>query len=141
MGIDPNNHRLGQLPTLPRPIDLNSQTHQHNNIGNISSTVVKSTVDHQLLAKPRRENCTDHEVSDAGSCLEDNEYDSSFAHDQLPDLNLDLTMNIPLSLEPCYNNTDNNGNEEQKYGQDIPNEMRKDSLKVLDSVPTLPLFV
>ena len=77
MGIDPNNHKLSQ--SLPRL----HQNPQHNS-SSATSSGPKTNANPPL--KPRRDN---DQVSDAGSCLEDDEPSG------LPDLNLDLTISIP----------------------------------------------
>ncbi|PON78731.1 MYB transcription factor [Parasponia andersonii] len=144
-GIDPNNHRLRQITSVgPRPMNVNSQTHP-NTIS--SPTVAKSQEkDNQPLAKPRRESCPGHEVSDARSCLEDNEYYySSFAH-QLPDLNLTLGNTIIPLPTPNYNTSNSTivKEEQNKYGQNYLNDqLRKHYMSsevLVDSAPTLSLF-
>ncbi|KAL5553389.1 hypothetical protein UlMin_040790 [Ulmus minor] len=85
MGIDPNNHRLNN--SFPRP-----QISQTVATTNMLPSVEKSPNSGQRLKSPNCDDisCHDDQVSDAGSCLED-ESNSGL----LPDLNLDLTMNIP----------------------------------------------
>ncbi|XP_043703042.1 transcription factor MYB8-like [Telopea speciosissima] len=85
MGIDPNNHRLNQK--LPRTQIL-------------SGTDTSSGLKIQACqpCKPRKSQGDNDQVSDAGSCLEDGTCN-------LPDLNIDLTINnipspsIPVVLE------------------------------------------
>ncbi|XP_030447996.1 MYB-like transcription factor 4 [Syzygium oleosum] len=76
MGIDPNNHRLNQTP--PRLESSN----------NISISATSSGLKTRL--SPQQKYCggDKDQVSDAGSCLEDEP-------SRLPDLNLDLTISIP----------------------------------------------
>lgn len=81
MGIDPNNHRLGQ--NLPRP-----QKDRHVSDGATSSD---SKNEMRQLVNLKGDN--DDHVSEAGSCLEDGPCG-------VPDLNLDLTIttnSCPLS--------------------------------------------
>lgn len=81
MGIDPNNHRLGQ--NLPRP-----QKDRHVSDGATSSD---SKNEMRQLVNLKGDN--DDHVSEAGSCLED-------GPSGVPDLNLDLTITTnsrPLS--------------------------------------------
>lgn len=79
MGIDPNNHRLNQTP--PRLESSN----------NISVSATSSGLKTHL--SPQKKSCggDKDQVSDAGSCLEDEP-------SRLPDLNLDLTISIPSPL-------------------------------------------
>ncbi|XP_042507318.1 MYB-like transcription factor 4 [Macadamia integrifolia] len=75
MGIDPNNHRLNQK--LPRTQNFSG-----------SDTSSGSKTQACQPCKPRKSQGDNDQVSDAGSCLEDGTC-------TLPDLNLDLRMNIP----------------------------------------------
>ncbi|KAA8529071.1 hypothetical protein F0562_033441 [Nyssa sinensis] len=75
MGIDPNNHRLSHNLFRPQNPDAS---------GSATSSASKS---HACEAAKSRGGDND-QVSDAGSCLEDEP-------SGLPDLNLDLTMTIP----------------------------------------------
>lgn len=76
MGIDPNNHRL--CHTLPRP-----QNPQN------SASATSSGLKSQAKQPPEKSDVDNEQVSDAGSCLEDEPCSA------LPDLNLDLTMSVP----------------------------------------------
>uniref|UniRef100_A0A5B7A2R3 Uncharacterized protein n=1 Tax=Davidia involucrata TaxID=16924 RepID=A0A5B7A2R3_DAVIN len=85
MGVDPNNHRLSH--NFPRP------QNPHASAGTSTATMSsasKSHACHEPVIKTRGDN--DQQVSDAGSCLEEDEPCSG-----LPDLNLDLTITIPSS--------------------------------------------
>ncbi|XP_062111065.1 transcription factor MYB8-like [Humulus lupulus] len=181
MGIDPNNHRLTHTATTttttttaPRP----QLTLHHNNKNDIrttttttSSAVVKSSKNDRVPpAKPHRENGggDHHEISDAASCLEDNqEYISTCSahrdHHRLPDLNLDLTMSMDSTTAPLqqpdqpygYHNTNNNVKDDDEAREPKfnahqnnnhnPSQLRNDyCFEVLDSssaAPTLPLFI
>ncbi|KAK7845386.1 transcription repressor myb4 [Quercus suber] len=77
MGIDPNNHRLSHI-NVARPQTSNASA------GAMSSGL-KTHANHQS-EKSQVENCD--QVSDAGSCLEDDSCG-------LPDLNLDLMITMP----------------------------------------------
>lgn len=81
MGIDPNNHRLRN--NQPRPESLTTSS-------SATVSVLKCGAHDQQPVKSRGDNCD--QVSDAGSSLLE---DDSCG---LPDLNLDLTVNIPFSL-------------------------------------------
>lgn len=77
MGIDPNNHRLNQIPQ------------RHSPINNISSQEIKQY-------QPKTQPLSDHSrVSDTGSCLE---HESTSSHQSAADssnLNLDLSIAVP----------------------------------------------
>ncbi|XP_030950005.1 myb-related protein 308-like [Quercus lobata] len=77
MGIDPNNHRLNHI-NVSRPQTSNASA------GAMSSGL-KTHANNQS-EKSQVENCD--QVSDAGSCLEDDSCG-------LPDLNLDLMITMP----------------------------------------------
>lgn len=76
MGIDPNNHRLNQTP--PRLESSN----------NVSVSANSSGLKTRQSPRPKSCGGDKDQVSDAGSCLEDEP-------SRLPDLNLDLTISIP----------------------------------------------
>ncbi|XP_042487068.1 transcription repressor MYB4-like [Macadamia integrifolia] len=78
MGIDPNNHRLNQR--VPRP--------QTQLVSGGSDTSSGSKTHIFQPCKPVKSQGDNDQVSDAGSCLEDDTCN-------LPDLNLDLTIRIP----------------------------------------------
>ncbi|KAK8526268.1 hypothetical protein V6N13_017320 [Hibiscus sabdariffa] len=86
MGIDPNNHRLITRNLLPRP--------QFPHISNTGASEISPgpkvpiTCDANIRPplKCRRDN---DQVSDAASCLDDEP-----CSNQLPDLNLDLTISV-----------------------------------------------
>lgn len=77
MGIDPNNHRLSHI-NVSRPQTSNASA-------DAMSFGLKTHANHQS-EKSQVENCD--QVSDAGSCLEDDSCG-------LPDLNLDLMITMP----------------------------------------------
>nr|QLF96268.1 R2R3-myeloblastosis protein [Morus alba] len=128
MGIDPNNHRLNQTFSRPNHDLQNSQT--------VGSAIVSSPTIKISPSKPHGGN-GGHEVSDGGSCLEDDENSSSL----LPDLNLDLTMSSPNYSPEIGNKTIKLG-EQKSYiinindHHEIKPKSGKD-LEVLGSAPTL----
>ncbi|XP_057962498.1 transcription repressor MYB6-like [Malania oleifera] len=83
MGIDPNNHRLSR--NLPRP----SNSPAFDDLAASSGSKAQACL--QPLMKSMADN---DQVSDTGSCLEDDGCG-------LPDLNLDLTMTVNPSLSPA----------------------------------------
>lgn len=87
MGIDPNNHRLSH--NLPRPLHMSNTSSDATTLTGLKLSC-GTAAQEQQLAKSRADiNCD--QVSDAGSCLEDDSCG-------LPDLNLDLTIgNIPFT--------------------------------------------
>nr|QLL26887.1 MYB transcription factor [Heuchera micrantha] len=103
MGIDPNNHRLGQKVVIPRP------ENQHDSD---SATSSGSKLDRpsQLPVKIRANN--NDQASDAGSCLEDDHGPCG----GLPDLNLDLSITIPSPSLPIFSQKDQKPNTSMDHG-------------------------
>lgn len=110
MGIDPNNHRLSQ--NLPRP-----QTQK------VSGSLTSSGTKNQACqpCQPVKTQQDNDQISDAGSCLEDDTC-------TLPDLNLDLTISIP---SPSLTVVENR---QQPVDSDLPMELES------APSPTLLLF-
>ncbi|KAJ4972728.1 hypothetical protein NE237_005902 [Protea cynaroides] len=81
MGIDPNKHRLNQKFPHPQIVSGGSDTSSRSKTQTCQSF------------KPLKSQGDNDQVSDAGSCLEDDTC-------TLPDLNLDLTMSIPSPSIP-----------------------------------------
>ncbi|GLU04650.1 hypothetical protein SLE2022_217880 [Rubroshorea leprosula] len=112
MGIDPNNHRLTTHAFAP----------PKNPHGSISTSATSSAPkinppnnNHPLVKSHSRDN---YHVSDAGNCL---------PHEpSLPDLNLDLTINIPPPLvanvedEGKQKDTSNDACREHEFTQSSP---------------------
>ncbi|XP_015578968.1 myb-related protein 308 [Ricinus communis] len=115
MGIDPNNHRLNQnLPRTQKTQDSASAT---------SSGTKSESTKQELAAEPGRNNNNNEQASDEGSILEDD------PNGLLPDLNLDLTINIPSSSAVNFK-------EKQKSNQ---SNLSKEP-EVAAASPTLLLF-
>ncbi|KAM4097312.1 hypothetical protein ACJW30_08G172500 [Castanea mollissima] len=100
MGIDPNNHRLSHINvSRPQTSNASADATSIHRLGHINvsrpqtsnasadakSSGLKTQANHQS-EKSQVENCD--QVSDAGSCLEDDSCG-------LPDLNLDLMITMP----------------------------------------------
>ncbi|KAK8627574.1 hypothetical protein V6N13_135183 [Hibiscus sabdariffa] len=89
MGVDPNNHRLMTLNLLPRPqIPRNSDTGAAEILSGPKVQVIGDDNIHPPANFRRRDN---DRVSDAESCLDES--------NQLPDLNLDLTISVSAARQ------------------------------------------
>ncbi|GMI75158.1 myb domain protein 4 [Hibiscus trionum] len=87
MGIDPNNHRLITRNLLPRPqFPHNFCTGASGISAEPKVPVIGDAADIHPPLHSRRDN---DQVSDAASCLDDEP-----CSNQLPDLNLDLTISV-----------------------------------------------
>ncbi|KAL5763325.1 hypothetical protein ACOSP7_019589 [Xanthoceras sorbifolium] len=138
MGIDPNNHRLSQ--SLPR---LHHHHHhqtppppqqQHNSSSSNNATSLGPKTDANPPLKPRIRDNNDQVLSDAGSCLEDDDHDEQPS--RLPDLNLDLMISIPSSLAK----TDDDQEETKKIKKNNKDQLINLSEQVFSPSTTLCLF-
>ncbi|KAL4362942.1 hypothetical protein GQ457_04G009050 [Hibiscus cannabinus] len=86
MGIDPNNHRLITRNLLPRPQFPHISNTGASGISPGPKVPVTGDANIRSPLKCRRDN---DQVSDAASCLDDEP-----CSNQLPDLNLDLTISV-----------------------------------------------
>ncbi|XP_022775676.1 transcription factor MYB8-like [Durio zibethinus] len=118
-GIDPNNHRLINHNVLPRAESPRNST--STSATSSSSKVPAATNNINPTVKSR---CDNDQISDAASCMEDEPCN------QLPDLNLDLTISIS---SPSIAKLEN---QEQNHKQ--PNISR--DLELISPSPTLVLF-
>ncbi|KAL6010909.1 hypothetical protein ACLOJK_001352 [Asimina triloba] len=110
MGIDPNNHKLGNNITVAQP------QHKHGSNSSTSSGSRSLVCEPHRPARSHRDNDL---VSDAASCLDDDSI-------TLPDLNLDLTMAIPSPSLTAHIRKDEEFNELRRHEH--------------ESSPTLLLF-
>ncbi|KAK8529257.1 hypothetical protein V6N13_102190 [Hibiscus sabdariffa] len=86
MGIDPNNHRLITRNLLPRPQFPHISNTGASGISPGPKVPITGDANNRPPLKCRRDN---DQVSDAASCLDDEP-----CSNQLPDLNLDLTISV-----------------------------------------------
>lgn len=125
MGIDPNNHRLNH-----KPFGLKQNPQCPNNGGLTSSSNSQIQVNYsQHLLKL---NCDNDRLSDAASCSENDRV----RFNELPDLNLDLTISCVIPSHSCIN-VDHKQKQEQEQEQE-PHEVSNVSLT--EQAPTLLLF-
>lgn len=115
MGIDPNNHRLSQ--NLPRSQNSGSATSSGS-----KSQGEKAVEKVEKIEKPKP--IDKEQVSEAGSCLDG-------APCVLPDLNLDLTMNIASTFS---------ANIQERQKDKIDHQSNLSRGIDLASTPTLLLF-
>ncbi|XVE92057.1 hypothetical protein REPUB_Repub01dG0064500 [Reevesia pubescens] len=86
-GIDPNNHRLISHNLLHRPENPHNNSNSSASATSSGSKVPAAT--NNINPPVLKSRCENDQVSDAASCLEDEP-----CSNQLPDLNLDLTISI-----------------------------------------------
>ncbi|KAL7001017.1 hypothetical protein U1Q18_002170 [Sarracenia purpurea var. burkii] len=124
MGIDPNNHRLNQ--------SLISRS-QNPRASDEGATAATSSASRDLASEsrpPAKSQGDNDQVSDAGSCLEEDA-----ARGLLPDLNLDLSMTIPPSPSSSIVIVE----DKKKKQNDQSSTSRNDQLECSQR-PTLLLF-
>ncbi|CAK7339043.1 unnamed protein product [Dovyalis caffra] len=127
MGIDPNNHRLNQIPTRPQAEPAAPV---------IATSTTKGSKNNITRSKPKKlSNGDNHRVSDTANCLED-DYKSlviqQVAASGSSSINLDLSIAVPAS--PGHSNPFGNKQQNFKWGK--TSQVENDP----SSMPTLLLF-
>lgn len=139
MGIDPNNHRLtNKSPSLHQNQTTTSGSSASSGLMKTHKDIHKnSNIDEPVTKKPKITGSAGNyyeQVSDAASGLEDE------SSGLLPDLNLDLKINIPSTILPNISNAAYD--HEDNFQKPIihHHESKSPRTMQLASSPTLLLF-